>query len=184
MWLLVLSGAGLSLLSASCAHLPGPASQSIDAVSTPASDHDVAASRASCAIDRLKTIYQGSAFVRVVESSKPGAFSWSNGSICLTSALINLSSDEEISAAIAHEMGHLARSHARGADATYALSGPGADEEQRADAIAIVLLRRSGQSPSALVRLLTKVRDAPLTSPELRPALTKRISLIVKAIHD
>ena len=43
----------------------------------------------------------------------------------------------------------------------FALGGTRTDDEQRADAVGIILLRTSGIPPASLAHALAKVRDAP-----------------------
>ena len=142
-----------------------------------ASERAIAANRATAALQRLGNAYQGPACVRVSDSEKPAAFSWSDGTICLTKGLIRLLDDDEISAVLAHELGHLA--HADSADQTrFSLGGTRTEDEQRADAVGIMLLRASGIAPTSLARALAKVRDARQTEPELKEAITARIALL------
>lgn len=92
-----------------------------------------------------------------------GAWSWPDGRIRVSRALIDLLDDEALAAALAHEVGHLLDGgHVAGA--TTALAGAassgrhdGSGIELRADAIACSLLRARGMSVEALPRMLRTV---------------------------
>jgi hypothetical protein len=132
--------------------------------------------RAQAALDRLRPSYSGPAKVYLMASDSPAAYSWPNGTICLTRGLVCLLNDDEICAVIAHELGHLA--HAQGGCQGFALGGPRTADEQRADAVGIMLLRTSGVAPSSLGHALSKVRDASGASDDLRRAMTVRIAAL------
>ncbi|HWE00927.1 MAG TPA: M48 family metalloprotease [Tepidisphaeraceae bacterium] len=143
--------------------------------------YGLAAERAVVALGRLRPVYSGQAAVHVSPSIIPTACSWSDGTICLSTGLLRILDDDEIAAAIAHELGHLTGGPGDRPQQTHALGGGSyEDREQQADAIAVVILRRSGISPTVLARVLTIVRDAPQTRAELRPAITQRIALLPK----
>jgi hypothetical protein len=138
-------------------------------------EHAMAVNRAEAALQRFRFAYEGPACVRVMDSPTCAAYSWADGTICLTTGLIRLLDDDEIGAVIAHELGHLG--HAESGDWTrFALGGTRTEDEQRADAVGIILLRTSGIVPTSLAHALAKVRDAPLAEPGLRQAMTNRIS--------
>jgi hypothetical protein len=87
-----------------------------------------------------------------------GAWSWADGRIRTSRALVDLLDDDELAAALAHEIGHLLDGgHIAGAPA--ALSGadgtPG--PEGRADLIACRILAAGGGRPEALPRMLRAV---------------------------
>ena len=87
-----------------------------------------------------------------------GAWSWADGRIRASRALVDLLDDDELAAALAHEIGHLLDGgHIAGAPA--ALSGaqgaPGS--EGRADVLACRILAARGERPEALPRMLRAV---------------------------
>lgn len=94
--------------------------------------------------------------------SEPGAWSWPDGRIRVSRALIDLLDDDELRAALAHEMGHLidATPGKRRPDALDGRRNDGSGSEVRADRIACTLLRDSGATPAALPRMLRKVAAA------------------------
>lgn len=97
----------------------------------------------------------------VIDSPRPGAFAWPQGRVCVTSGLMALADDDELAAAVAHEIGHLVEDgHVRLA----ALIGTETQGvERRADAIAVCLLRSAGVRTDAMTSLLRKLAaaDAP-----------------------
>jgi Zn-dependent protease with chaperone function len=139
-------------------------------------EESAAEQRLEVALERLRVSYQGPARVCVLDSPKPAAYSWSNGNIYLTRGLIERLNDDEMSAVIAHELGHL--THADSASQGFALGGLRTGDEQSADAVGIMLLRLSGIPPAALAHALAKVRDAPQTPVDVRQSLTARIALL------
>jgi predicted Zn-dependent protease len=97
---------------------------------------------------------QGSLTIRVLASPELAAFSWRTGELFVTRGLLDRVNDEELMAAIAHEVGHLiADGHVA---SPAALGGQPADPdaEVRADLLACELLARSGRPSSALINLL------------------------------
>jgi Zn-dependent protease with chaperone function len=139
-----------------------------------------ASNRAATAFDRVRPAFSGSVALRlqVFQSPRPAAYCWSSGTIYLSNALIQSLTDDEVAAAIAHEMGHLVPRGFGNPGERFALEGVVMDEEQRADAIAVNILKKFGIAPTALVRVLEKMRDAPQTPIDLCPALQRRIALL------
>ena len=61
----------------------------IDSAARPrCAEHSMAVNRAEAALQRFRFAYQGPACVRVLDSQKPAAYSWADGTICLTTGLI------------------------------------------------------------------------------------------------
>jgi predicted Zn-dependent protease len=91
--------------------------------------------------------------------------------------LVRLLDDDELSAVIAHELGHLA--HAQNEPLQrFALGGARTDDERRADSVGIILLLTSGIPPESLAHALEKVRGAPQTPADLQRAMANRIALL------
>jgi len=112
-------------------------------------------------------------------TGRVGAFSWPDGTVELTSGLVERLDEDEIAAAIAHELGHVLEGQPGGA--TSALSGRSGspdDVEARADRFATRLLARAGYDPSAMSRTLTKVMNTPGMAPACRARLAGRIALL------
>ena len=123
---------------------------------------------------------RGRVSIQVLASDDVCAYGWPDGRLFITRALVDLlTDDDELAAAVAHELGHLlSDGHVRGA---VALRGAheDSDAECRADAIGAELLRARGLPPQAMSHMLEKVRDAaPHLTPEGRDLLTRRIRLL------
>jgi hypothetical protein len=95
--------------------------------------------------------------VALSRRSEPGAWAWPKGPIHVSRALVDLADDDELAAALAHELGHLS------ADGTWhgplaSLAGAAnPDAEARADELGCRLLALRGIPPAATVRLLEKL---------------------------
>lgn len=116
--------------------------------------------------------------IHVLAEDRLCGYAWPGGSIFITRGLMTAATDEEVAAAIAHEMGHLLAR--RSYPTVFALAG-GSDShdiEAQADAIGCFLLRVKGGCPSAMGRLLQKVKDSSLTPAPVRLSLAHRIELL------
>lgn len=94
---------------------------------------------------------------RVLRTDLISAFSFPDGSIYLTHGLVERASDEELAAAIAHELGHLLiDGHVRG---PAALRGNDRrlDTEAEADALGCRILETHGIAYTAMARMLQLV---------------------------
>ncbi|MDB5298918.1 MAG: hypothetical protein JWO87_581 [Phycisphaerales bacterium] len=131
------------------------------------------ARRAALAMDRLRVqSWVQPAGLHVLANRRPAAFAWPDRHVYVTTGLLALLDDDELTAALAHELGHL---QARDRHLA-ALRGPAADDiETRADELGCELLKAGGIRPAVLARALAKVRDAPDTPVQCREALTHRI---------
>jgi peptidase M48-like protein len=103
--------------------------------------------RAQAALARLADAGAG-VTVRVLGESDPAAFAWRDGTVFVTRGLVALLSDDELAAALAHELGHLT---GRGDG----LPGPAA--ELLADRIGGEVLRVSGLPPGLMLHMLRKL---------------------------
>jgi len=115
--------------------------------------------------------------VRVLNADRPCAYCWPDGTLFVTEGLLRLLDDDELSGALAHEIGHLSGGWSRVRSAAFSGTG-GTDCEIRADAAGCDLLQSSGLPSDFLSRALVKVRDDPRTPASLRTALSQRIQLI------
>lgn len=119
--------------------------------------------------------------VAVLNSADLAAYGWPDGRVFVTRGLVAAASDDELAAAIAHELGHLlADGHV---DPPAALKGRAArsahEAEANADRIACELLTAGGADPGAMRRLLTKLAAAtPGASTRLQATLRQRISYL------
>lgn len=96
---------------------------------------------------------------RLTREDEVGAWAWPDGRIEVSQALLDRLDDDELAAALAHELGHLVDGgHLAGAPR--ALAGKAADLERRADSIGCQLLNRRGVSGEAMIRMLAKLAAA------------------------
>jgi hypothetical protein len=122
--------------------------------------------------------------IQVLDSSTPCAYGWPDGSVFVTRALLDLLDDEELAAAVAHELGHLLEDgHLHG---PMSLQGgcDTFDEEERADLRGCTLLEAAGLPPRAMAESLRKVARAPSTRPRVRAALEQRALRLPHAAHS
>lgn len=135
------------------------------------------AARLRCVANRLKIT--PAVRCQVLDVDEPGAFAWRDRKIGITRGLIRICSDDEIAAAIAHEVGHLV--HDGHLPAPAALRGdvrdPHADQEASADAMGVKILRASGLNPDAMPTLLAKLKTH-IPNRQLGRALDRRIELL------
>jgi Zn-dependent protease with chaperone function len=87
-----------------------------------------------------------------------GAWSWPDGRIRVSRALVDLLDDDELRAALAHEVGHLLDGgHVVGGPASLRGSHGAAGVEARADVLGCRLLRARGAPTEALPRMLRRL---------------------------
>lgn len=116
--------------------------------------------------------------IHVLDSSDVGAFAWPEGDIVITTALLELLSDDELAAAIAHEVGHLlSDGHLR---AAAALVGEPSqhDSEAAADELGTRLLTDGGRPAEAMIRMLEKVQRANAPAGATLRGLARRTALL------
>jgi len=127
--------------------------------------------------DRLAAMIDRPIRVTVVGRDELLAFGWPGGRVFVTRGLVRACSDDELTAVIGHEMGHLLQDgHLH---TTVSLTGqPNPDREAGADAISVRLLTTAGLPSSSMRTALMKVAaDQPERSP-VREALRSRIALL------
>ena len=134
--------------------------------------------RANALLQRLQSVTDVRLTVDVLSSPDLAAYSWSNGRLFITSGLAATLTDDELLAALAHEVGHLAP-NADGS-ALHGLSGnvtrqAKRDVEALADAAGVQLLSRCGVAPTAMVAMLQKVATNEQPTSQTRHALDRRI---------
>ena len=96
---------------------------------------------------------------RLTTRDEVGAWAWPDGRIEVSQALLDRLDDDELAAALAHELGHLLDGgHLAGAPRS--LAGEAADIERRADGIGCQLLSRRGVSGEAMIRMLAELAAA------------------------
>jgi predicted Zn-dependent protease len=116
--------------------------------------------------------------IQVLSSDEFVAFSWPGGQIFVTAGLLKQMSDAEVSAAIAHELGHLlgdGQVRSAGSLRGCVHSATAEDREERSDDIGRQILRVSGIPESAMVTMLRKVADAELPTSRCRTSIERRI---------
>ena len=98
---------------------------------------------------------------RVVSRGGIGAWAWESGKIEVSPRLADMLDDAELSAALAHEIGHLRKDGARdGQAAALTHAEQGESVERVADREGCALLRRTGLPVEAMPRMLAKVASA------------------------
>jgi len=123
----------------------------------PLSERDVNALRLHRLDQAVRRLGAPGIEVALSRRPEPGAWAWPKGPIQVSGALVDLVDDDELAAAIAHELGHLQT------DGTWqgplaALEGAaGPDVEARADELGCRLLACRGIPPAASVSLLEKL---------------------------
>ena len=106
----------------------------------------------------------------------PRAYGWRDGRIALTTGLLALLDDDELTAAIAHEMGHMASGTLP--VARYGLNGCASalDPEVQADALGCDILQRSGVPTSAMISMLRKMQRSATLPLSCKEQMQQRIS--------
>ncbi len=118
--------------------------------------------------------------LHVIACESLTAYAWPSGEIYVSRGLVAALSDEELAAAVAHEMGHLVGDgHVC---AVVALDGQANDHahdhERQADATGCRIMSQSGLPPVAMSRMLQKVHDAQPAGSPLRSHLQARINAL------
>jgi len=95
----------------------------------------------------------------IVDNAAPAASAAPPNDVFFNAGLIDLTSDAELAAVIAHELAHLVERHDCGV--FHQLDGRhrALDEEARADALGLLILDRAGHDPRTMLAVMTKVRD-------------------------
>ncbi|MGE5611038.1 MAG: M48 family metalloprotease [Bacillota bacterium] len=140
--------------------------------------HDQRETRAITALAKLRAgSIRGNLTIHVLDSNTPTAYAWPSGDIFVTRALLDvLPSDDELTAAIAHEVGHLvADGHCRTIMTLGGSKRSGQDAEARADDLARHLLQTAGLPSDSLLHALQKVQASPRLSASCRCGLQHRI---------
>ena len=171
---LVISGC-FATLSLGCGSI-GDQSTWVKAQGGLVSDSHQRRAEAACAL--LGRPVEGRPQVYALNSDSVGAYSWPNGNIFVTRGLVDLLNDQELAAAIAHEMGHLLNDGHLHAVASLRGCCVSPDAEVRADATGMELLRSRGISATSMVTMLQKVRASLPASSSCRDAIKARIELL------
>jgi predicted Zn-dependent protease len=116
--------------------------------------------------------------VLVLASDKPAAFSWRDGHVYMTRGLMDRLNDADLSAVVAHELGHLIDNGAVHAPCCLSGSASDADVEVRADAYGTDVLKKCGIPPEAMIRMLQKFKATGALPPATQSAIDRRIALL------
>lgn len=122
--------------------------------------------------------------LHILNETEPAAYAWPANDVFLTTGLIEAIGTDELEAAMAHELAHLAEWH--GYDDAQSLDGRSGvtDIEQRADALGMRVLIRAGRDPDAMLRMLHAVRDGCAADDPARPGLDERIAALGGRSHS
>jgi len=121
--------------------------------------------------------------IQIFSSGELAAYSRSDGHILISSTLVQKLTNEELTAVIAHELGHLINNGNVHFVAALAGSCASDDEESAADQTALQILRATQQRPTALITMLGKIADDSALSPQTRQRIAQRITRL-KSIPD
>jgi hypothetical protein len=111
--------------------------------------------------------------LRILDSSRVAAYAWRDGSIFLTRGLLQVVNDDELSAAIAHEIGHL---RGLGDDLSHVAA------EQLADELGCETLVASGIEPLNMLDMLVKLDDH--SGNTLRAPIRQRIARLQSSLTE
>lgn len=159
-----------------CAHSPGMSSREKWVAGLGGVDASESRQRLEAARDRLLPEGLRSQIkVEVLCASEPAAFSWDDGSVFATNGLLRLLNDDELAAAVAHEVGHVFNN--RGGRQVLNLRGrsDAAAAEFEADAAGMSLIEQASIPPASMTTMLVKVRDAAALNSRCRTGMTQRI---------
>jgi predicted Zn-dependent protease len=172
---------GLAVGAVGCAGLPpasaGPSQAWVQRYG--GLEGDAAAEQARQACEPvLRCIADRPIHLSILASDSAGAFAWPGGEVFVTRGLARLLTDDELAAAVAHELGHLI--DGRHVQCVASLHGQPKrlDLESRADAIGLRLLAEAHLSPDAMASMLRKVRDAHRGDARCRADMDQRIRLV------
>ena len=116
--------------------------------------------------------------IQVLNTDAVSAFSWRNGRVYVTRGLMDRLDDAELTAVIAHELGHLLSDGQLETVASLKGSCFDPDREVRADAAGVALLRARGLTGQPMVSMLKKIEKYGSLPPACRLAMEHRIALL------
>lgn len=134
--------------------------------------------QAACAI--LGSSADRTVHVHVLDSDSIGAYGWPNGNLFVTRGLVDLLTDQELAAAIAHEMGHLLNDGHLHTFVSLRGCCVNPDIEARADSIGVRLLAQHGIGRSVMISMLNKVRSSPGMPSLCQQRIGQRIELLTE----
>jgi hypothetical protein len=113
--------------------------------------------------------------LRVFNSPSVGAYSWPDGTVALSRGLVETLNPDEIAAVVAHELGHLVNDGWLTTPSALSGSKSSLDEESKADATAVLLLKCSNRTSLSLASALRKVLTSGDVTETQRTAIRLRI---------
>jgi Zn-dependent protease with chaperone function len=137
--------------------------------------------RAEVALSRLALPADARVHVQVLGTDAVGAYGWPDGNVFVTRGLVGMLNEPELTAALAHEMGHLLDGgYAHGVVSLRGCTS-NADAEVRADAIGVRLLQQTGIPSSAMSSMLSKVCASAALPSSCRAEMRQRIAAVSAA---
>ncbi|HEX2971209.1 MAG TPA: M48 family metalloprotease [Tepidisphaeraceae bacterium] len=124
--------------------------------------------------------------IHVLDSSIPTAYAWPGGAIFVTRGLVDLlPSQDELTAVVAHEVGHLVDGGHFHSVMTLGGCNPSTpDAESRADDLACHLLQNEQLPGDSLIRALQKVQASRYLSAACRQGLQQRIGRLAQHMQS
>ena len=113
--------------------------------------------------------------VSVINSDTAGAYAWPGGDVFVTRGLVDLLDEQELAAALAHEMGHLIADHTANPPSSLHGVSTGNAAEISADTLGMTLLQKQGMNRDVMISMLRKVRGC---NPTCRNAIQERIDIV------
>lgn len=141
---------------------------------------DARLERAQAACSLVGQAADRTVHVNVLDSDAVGAYGWPDGNLFVTRGLVDLVSDQELAAAIAHEMGHLLNDGHLHTVVSLRGCCVSPDAEARADSIGVRLLDERGIGRGAMISMLNKVRSSPGVPPSCQQGIGRRIELLTE----
>ncbi len=134
--------------------------------------------KAHAALDLLGREQTRAVRVSILNSDAAGAYAWPAGDVFVTRGLVDLLDQQELAAALAHEIGHLIADHALNPPTSLHGSTGGDASELAADATGAALLANQGIKRSFMISMLRKVSCSPSISPGCRKSMQERIAIL------
>ena len=134
--------------------------------------------RLTACADRLNRRLESDVRLSLLNNNAISAYAWPDGHLYVTRGLMDRMNDDELEAAMAHEIGHLL-DHGN-LRTTWSLNNP-SDElntESRADIIGSRLLQQMGLGIDTMIRMLEKVTLDENLSKSSRERLKHRIAIL------
>ena len=142
--------------------------------------HDARLDRARSAYALLGSSTDKPVQVHVLDSDSVCAYGWPDGNLFVTRGLVDRLTDQELAAAIAHEMGHLLNDGHLHTFVSLRGCCISPDIESRADSIGVRLLAEHGIGRGVMVSMLNKVRSSPGVPASCQRGIGQRVELLTE----